>query len=718
MSRRPLAALLGLLLALAPHAAARAQPVTGRYDIAVQNVGDAPITGAWFRRAGTQPWGSSRLAGPLARNQRQVIHLAPRNGCQRDVYVSFAGGAHADKLNLNICAFGSTAFAAPTSRSGGSQSVTVKNVGALPIAGFYLAPTPGPGGPLGPDRLATPLAPHQSTRIALAPGACMFDMEARYQGGAREFRQGINLCVLDTQSFAAPAAAVPPPAPASAQASAEAPTDISIVNRGHDPIVRAVFRRGGMRGAGTNRLRGVLMPGQRQLIRLPPADGCIYDIGVAYQHGGSSDQLGLNVCGYSDAVFAAAEPGRAARAAPASLLVRNSDRGPVVRRFYLSPSSAQGNSFGPDRLAAPLGPGQSTRIALPLPGEGPHCDYDMRAIFASGAKEDRYRVNICAIGGAVFNGPTGNATPAPGQHAAPSGTPALTAPALTVANDYRVPIAHLFVSPSSSRRWGPDRLAQLPMIAPQTRVAIGLQGDGCVFDLRAVFDNEVTQQLGRLDLCRTHLVTLTGPKPGALLGRGSGFYISRDGDILTNNHVVYGCRTVAILRDDGRPLTVRVLGQDVRDDLAVLREDGVATAPLRFRDPSIRVAGGETATALGYPLSFDLGAQLKISSGFVSATEVAGAPAQFQMQTPINPGNSGGPVLDSTGAVIGVSVAQLRPSRAENVNFAVRGDVAQRFARSLGVKILLAPLSGAAKMSPRQIYATEGPSVVPLECFN
>jgi S1-C subfamily serine protease len=547
-------------------------------------------------------------------------------------------------------------------------------------------------------------------------------MEARYQGGAREFRQGINLCALDIQTFVAPATERPPPAATPAQAAAQAPTDIYIVNRGQDPIIRALFRRGGMRGAGTNRLRGVLMPGQRQLIRLPPADGCIYDIGAAYQHGGTSDQLGINICGYSDAVFAAATPGAAA---PASLLIRNSDHGPVVQRFYLSPSDAQGSSFGPDRLTAPLGPGQSIRIPLPLQGERPHCDYDMRAIFASGAKEDRYRVNICAIGGAVFNGPTGNAPTgnapignAPARAAAAGHAARSGAPALTVANDYRVPIAHLFVSPSASRSWGPDRLAGAQMIAPHTTDAIGVPAAGCVFDLRAVFDNEVTQQLGRLDLCRTHLVHLTGPKPGALLARGSGFYISRDGDILTNNHVVYGCRTVAILRDDGRPLTLRVLGQDVRDDLAVLRQDGVTTAPLRFRDPSIRVAGGETATALGYPLSFDLGAQLKISSGFVSATEVAGAPAQFQMQTPINPGNSGGPVLDSSGEVIGVSVAQLRPSRAENVNFAVRGDVAQRFARSLGVKIVRAPRDGAAKMSPRRIYATEGPSVVPLECFN
>ena len=715
MSRLALIALLGLLLASIRPAPATAQPATGRYDIAVQNLGDTPITGAWFRRAGTHPWGSNRLTGALARNQRQMVHLSPQGGCQRDVYVSFAGGAHADKLNLNICAFGSTGFAAPTAPAGGSHEVTVKNLGALPIVGFYVAPTPGPGGPLGPNRLTGPLAPHRSARIALDANSCVFDMEAQYQGGAREFRQRINLCTLEIQSFVAPAAARPTPAPAPAQASAQAPTDIYIVNRGQDPIIRALFRRGGMRGAGTNLLRGALMPGQRQLILLPPTDGCIYDIGVAYQHGGTSDQLGLNVCGYSDAVFAAAQPGRAATAAPTSLLVRNSDHGPVVERFYLSPSNAQGNSFGPDRLSAPLGPGQSTRIALPLPGEAAHCDYDMRAIYASGAKEDRYRVDICAIGGAVFNGPVGNApignTPAGGgTHPG--------APALTVANDYRVPLAHLFVSPSSSHHWGPDRLAGAPMVAPRTTAAVAVPAGGCVFDLRAVFDNEVVQQIGRVDLCRTHLVRLIGAKPGALLGRGSGFYISRDGDILTNNHVVYGCRTVAILRDDGRPLTLRVLGQDVRDDLAVLREDGIATAPLRFRDPDIRVAGGETATALGYPLSFDLGAQLKISSGFVSATEVAGAPAQFQMQTPINPGNSGGPVLDSSGAVIGVSVAQLRPSRAENVNFAVRGDVAQRFARSLGVKILLAPKDETTKMSPRQIYATEGPSVVPLECFN
>lgn len=715
MSRLALAALLGLLLASSLPALATAQPVTGRYDIAVQNLGDTPISGAWFRRAGTQAWGSNRLDGPLDPNQRQVVRLSPQGGCQRDIYVSFPGGAHADKLNLNICAFGSTAFAAPTSAAGGAHGITVKNLGSTPIVGFYVAAAPGPGGPLGPNRLTAPLAAHQSAHIALDAKGCVFDMEAQYQGGAREFRQGINLCALDIQSFVAPTTATPAAAPAQAQAAAQAPTDIYIVNRGQDPIIRALFRRGGMRGAGTNRLRGVLMPGQRQLIRLPPTDGCIYDIGVAYQNGGTSDQLGLNVCGYSDAVFAAAQPGRAATAAPASLLVRNSDHGPVVERFYLSPSTAPGDSFGPDRLSAPLGPGRSIRIALPLPGEAAHCDYDMRAIYASGAKEDRYRVNICAIGGAVFNGPVGNA---PIGNTTAGGGPHPGAPALRVANDYRVPLAHLFVSPSSSHHWGPDRLAGAAMVAPHTTAAVAVPAGGCVFDLRAVFDNEVVQQIGRVDLCRTHLVRLIGAKPGALLGRGSGFYISRDGDILTNNHVVYGCRTVAILRDDGRPLTLRVLGQDVRDDLAVLREDGVATAPLRFRDPAIRVAGGETATALGYPLSFDLGAQLKISSGFVSATEVAGAPAQFQMQTPINPGNSGGPVLDSSGAVIGVSVAQLRPSRAENVNFAVRGDVAQRFARSLGVKILLAPKDETAKMSPRQIYATEGPSVVPLECFN
>ncbi len=718
---------LAVLAMFASPGAARSQPVTGRYNIAVVNVGDTPIVAAYFRRPGTTNWGADVLSGQLGRDQRQVIHLNPADGCQHDVYVTFAGGAHADKLNLDICAFGSTTFAGPTPPpAGGDRHVTVKNLGNLPIAGFYVIPMAPPGVSLGPNRLTGTLTKGQTARIAVSPNYCVFDMEAYYQGGQREYRQGVNLCALDEQSFVGPettaaAAAAPAPTPApgpapgpatQAQAGAQGATDIYVVNRGQDPILRAVFRRAGMRGAGVNHLVGTLMPGQRQMVRLPPADGCLYDIGVTYQHGGTSDQLGLNVCGYSDAVFAAPQPGHAA-AAPASLLIRNA-KGPALHGFYLSPSNAPSNSFGPNLLQSPLGPGQSTHIALPLPGQAPHCDYDMRAIYVSGAKEDRYRVNICAIGGQAFNGPSGPAVTHTQNTAPEAGTPALT-----VANDYRVPVVKLFVSPSNTRSWGPNRLGRNQMVAAETTAAIPLPaGAGCVFDLRAGFDNEVTQQLGHVDLCRTHLVHLTGPKPGALLSRGSGFFISHDGYILTNNHVVYGCGSVAVLRDTGAPLTLRVIGQDVRDDLAVLKEDGVTTAALQFRDPELRLAGGETATALGYPLSFDLGAQLKISSGFVAATEVAGAPAQFQMQTPINPGNSGGPVLDGSGQVIGISVAQLRPSAAENVNFAVRGDVAQRFARSLGVSILVAPRSPAAAMTPRDIYATDGPSVVPLECFN
>lgn len=734
--RGGLAALIGSLIALAAPGIGRAQAPDplAQYRLAASNAGDDQLTGLYMRTAGTTAWGANLLTHPLGRDQKATLPPDPAMGCQRDLYARYASGAHSDKLNMDICAFATTTFAGPTVREAGSTlAITVKNVGVPMLIGFYIIPQSPGGTALGPNRLSGSLGKNQTARIPLDATHCVFDMEAMYAGTIREYRQGVNVCTLSDQSFAGPTTApAPSPAPSPAPAPAPgpvatapigqpAPTDIYVVNDGKDDILRAVFRRTGTHEHPVNHLSAPLAPGQRVLVHLPPTAGCIYDVAVGYRHGGGSQQLGLNICGYSDAVFAAPEPGLAARSAPSSLTVRNA-RGPALRGFYLSPSNAQGRSFGPNRLAHPLEADQSISIPLPLAGEAPHCDYDMRAIYTSGAKEDRYKVNICAIGGQVFHGPTAAAlsgTSHPGTPAGPTAgpTPSGGALSLDIRNDYRVPIVKLFISPSSARGWGANKLGANEMIAARMDMRFDLPaGSGCMYDVRAEFDNEVDQKIGHIDVCHTTQVSLTGGKPGALLSRGSGFYISRDGDILTNNHVVYGCKTVALLRDTGAPVAVRVEGQDARDDLAILKEDGVTTAPLRFRAPDLRLAGGEPATALGYPLSFELGAQLKISSGYVSATEVAGAPAQFQIQTPINPGNSGGPVLDGTGRVIGISVAQLRPDKAENVNFAVRGEIAQRLARSLGVKIEIAP--PGPPVTPQDIYATDGPSVVPVECFN
>jgi len=435
--RGGLLALTGLFLGLQVLGTARAQTPDplAKYRLAAVNAGNEAITAIYMRAAGATSWGPNLVSSPLGANQRVTLPPDPEMGCQRDVYVRYAGGTHSDKLNLNICAFATTNFAGPTVPAGGaSLSMTVKNVGTPAMIGFYVIPKAPGGVSLGSNRLSGSLTKGQSAHITLDATHCVFDMEAIYAGTIREYRQRVNLCAQDEQLFAgpemvaaapvpaAPVVAAPPTQPAAPSQPAPEPapplgaqgqpaaTDIYVVNHGKDTIVRAAFRRSFTSEPLTDQLSAPLAPGQRQLVHLPPGAGCIYDIVANYRNGGNSQQLRLNICGYSDAVFASPEPGRAASGAPASLLMRNAAKGAAIRGLYLSPSNAQTTSFGPNRLRGTLAAGQSITIPLPLAGESAHCDYDIRAIYVAGVKEDRYRVNICEIGGQVFNGP-GSAPP-------------------------------------------------------------------------------------------------------------------------------------------------------------------------------------------------------------------------------------------------------------------------------------------------------------------
>ncbi len=426
-SRGGLATVAGLFLAVLFAGAARAQAPDplAKYRLAAVNAGTEAITQIYMRAAGSTAWGPNLVSGPLGANQRVTLPPDPEMGCQRDIYARYAGGTHSDKLNLNICAFSTTNFAGPTMPAGGgSIAMTVKNVGSPDMIGFYVIPKAPGGVSLGANRLSGTLAKGQSARVTVDAGHCVFDMEAIYAGTIREYRQRVNLCAQDEQLFAGPemAAAAPPAQPAAPSQPAPEPapplgaqgqpaaTDIYVVNHGKDTIVRAAFRRSFTNEPLTNQLSAPLAPGQRQLVHLPPGAGCLYDIVADYRNGGNSQQLRLNICGYSDAVFASPEPGRAASGAPAGLRMRNAAKGAPIRGLFLSPSNAQTSSFGPNRLSGTLAAGQSITIPLPLAGESAHCDYDIRAIYVAGVKEDRYRVNICEIGGQVFNGP-GSAPP-------------------------------------------------------------------------------------------------------------------------------------------------------------------------------------------------------------------------------------------------------------------------------------------------------------------
>lgn len=159
---------------------------------------------------------------------------------------------------------------------------------------------------------------------------------------------------------------------------------------------------------------------------------------------------------------------------------------------------------------------------------------------------------------------------------------------------------------------------------------------------------------------------------------GSGFVISADGVIVTNNHVIENADTIEVIFADGDQLQAQVVGRDEATDLAVLRVK--ARQPLtfvRFGD-SNRSQVGEWVIAIGNP--FGLGAS--VSAGIISARNRdigAGTYDDFiQTDAAINRGNSGGPLFNMDGDVIGVNTAIVSPTGASvGVGFAVPADLAQ-----------------------------------------
>ena len=147
---------------------------------------------------------------------------------------------------------------------------------------------------------------------------------------------------------------------------------------------------------------------------------------------------------------------------------------------------------------------------------------------------------------------------------------------------------------------------------------------------------------------------------------GSGFVISSDGYILTNNHVISSAvtsgGTISVRFQDGSSYEATVIGRDASYDLAVLRIGNRSLPALQFGD-SDKVAVGDSVLAIGSPL----GLQGTVTLGIISAKDravTAGGSSTdnsfinaLQTDAAINPGNSGGPLVDSTGAVIGVNSA-------------------------------------------------------------
>jgi serine protease Do len=172
-------------------------------------------------------------------------------------------------------------------------------------------------------------------------------------------------------------------------------------------------------------------------------------------------------------------------------------------------------------------------------------------------------------------------------------------------------------------------------------------------------------------------------KPHISQAQGSGFIISSDGYVVTNNHVVDHATDVVVVTDDGKSLPAKVIGTDKRTDLALLKISQGSDFPhVDFSAAQPRV--GDWVLAVGNP--FGLGGT--VTAGIISARgrDIGSGPYDdyLQIDAPVNRGNSGGPTFNLAGQVVGVNTAIYSPSGGSiGIGFAIPAEVAQNVVKAL-----------------------------------
>lgn len=190
---------------------------------------------------------------------------------------------------------------------------------------------------------------------------------------------------------------------------------------------------------------------------------------------------------------------------------------------------------------------------------------------------------------------------------------------------------------------------------------------------------------------------------------GTGFFLSKDGYIITNYHVIEDAQTIKVsgINDDNKiSYTARVEISDKQNDLAILKITDISFTPLtnipytfKYTTSSI----GEDCFVLGYPLISTMGLDIKLTNGIISSkTGFEGNIAEYQMSAPVQPGNSGGPLFDKNGNIIGIVCAKHR--EAENAGYAIKASYIRNLVELLPTSITMPQTNLlAGKALPKQV---------------
>ncbi len=160
-------------------------------------------------------------------------------------------------------------------------------------------------------------------------------------------------------------------------------------------------------------------------------------------------------------------------------------------------------------------------------------------------------------------------------------------------------------------------------------------------------------------------------------GVGSGFILTEDGYIATNNHVIEGADEITVMLDDGTKYSAEIIGTDSVTDLAVIKIDATGLIPMEIGDSDLMQVG-DSVIAIGTPAGIEFAGT--VTDGIVSAVnrgvEVQGSNGYtktmtlMQTNAAINPGNSGGPLINNKGQVIGINTLKLT-EEYEGIGFSI-----------------------------------------------
>jgi putative serine protease PepD len=162
---------------------------------------------------------------------------------------------------------------------------------------------------------------------------------------------------------------------------------------------------------------------------------------------------------------------------------------------------------------------------------------------------------------------------------------------------------------------------------------------------------------------------------------GSGVVIERDGQVLTNAHVIDGAATLVVTLDSGARTPARVLGMDTVTDLALLRIEAPAPLPVARLGDSSALRVGEEVVAIGNPMGLEQTMTRGIVSGLNRILPGLAEQPMIQTDAPINPGNSGGPLVDRCGAVVGINT--FISEEANSIGFALPINAGKAILRDL-----------------------------------